>query len=369
MKKLLGEVLSWALTLAIIGVFGVGFYMILSSGPDQDELQRFTTYSVDEREDLSKKKQRFIQLSEPQQDRLRQFHEELEARSDREALLKTLDAYNNWLSTLQPAERARILDTPVSLRIQEIEKGQQPDQATTERPNPNGAPRRPSAENLLKWWRSTAEKNIDELISIQKGNEQPKVKRQNDYIGTLLKKGNAPDWALVYGFVHAKPVELHSYLEKHQSLENASGFLEFRGNPISDEIPIAVRMQRWQVAFSWACFFRVGTTFDVEEYFSNMMTEEEQAKLDGLSPKDRDNAIRLHYRDTLAFDNPAMNIGPGDRNRGGSQGGPGGRGRDEKGRPSGDGKGPPRPPESNAKSPPTSSETEPVPETKKGVEG
>lgn len=84
--------------------------------------EKLATMSVSEKRDFLQKKERFDELSEQEQERLRKLHAALQSHPNREELSHVLNAYTIWLSTLPQRERAELADLDPSERIKEIQK-------------------------------------------------------------------------------------------------------------------------------------------------------------------------------------------------------------------------------------------------------
>ena len=71
---------------------------------------RLEQMSAEEKEELSRKKLRFDELSASEQQRLRGLYDLIKADSNADELLSTATRYNRWLATLESAERSTLLD-------------------------------------------------------------------------------------------------------------------------------------------------------------------------------------------------------------------------------------------------------------------
>jgi hypothetical protein len=71
---------------------------------------RLEKLSPEEKEALLKKKRRFDDLSEPEKSQLRELHRGIMSDADAEALSETVVRYNRWLRSLDPPQRADLLD-------------------------------------------------------------------------------------------------------------------------------------------------------------------------------------------------------------------------------------------------------------------
>lgn len=99
-----------------------------TSSDDQatgNTLDQIRNATAAEKEALRLKRERFLRLSSEEQNRLREFHSELEEHPDHERLRRILENYNEWLRTLTPAKRAEIQDLPTEERIEKIKEVQE----------------------------------------------------------------------------------------------------------------------------------------------------------------------------------------------------------------------------------------------------
>jgi hypothetical protein len=71
---------------------------------------RLQQMSAEEKEELSRKRLRFEELSPAEQERLRKLYGSIKADANADELLGTVTRYNRWLATLESAERSTLLD-------------------------------------------------------------------------------------------------------------------------------------------------------------------------------------------------------------------------------------------------------------------
>ena len=83
---------------------------------------RIQALSASEKEALNYKKQKFAKLSPAEKQRMRDLHQQIEARDDSTRLLSTMKNYDAWLNTLSASRRAEILALPKDERLKEIRK-------------------------------------------------------------------------------------------------------------------------------------------------------------------------------------------------------------------------------------------------------
>ena len=81
---------------------------------------RIEQMSAAEKQLLREKKDRFDQLTEHEQDKLRLIHNQLEGDPDSERLTRVMENYFEWLKTLSPGQRAELLELGVDERIARV---------------------------------------------------------------------------------------------------------------------------------------------------------------------------------------------------------------------------------------------------------
>lgn len=82
--------------------------------------ERIANLSVVEKRELLARQERFNQLSDDEQEKLRRFHDELSAHPDAEKLKKVLESYVTWLSTQNANEQAQLQQLPIDRRLDRI---------------------------------------------------------------------------------------------------------------------------------------------------------------------------------------------------------------------------------------------------------
>lgn len=80
-----------------------------SADTSQDRAAKLQSLTPEKKEELLRKKQRFDNLNQEDQDRLRKLHEDIAADPHSQALEQTATRYNQWLATLTSPQRAALL--------------------------------------------------------------------------------------------------------------------------------------------------------------------------------------------------------------------------------------------------------------------
>ncbi len=78
--------------------------------PRQTNAERLKVMSSEQKEEISRKRLRFEELSASEQQRLRELHVSIEADAKATELLDTATRYSRWLANLDSAERSALLD-------------------------------------------------------------------------------------------------------------------------------------------------------------------------------------------------------------------------------------------------------------------
>lgn len=94
-----------------------------------ERAQRLENMSTQEKEELQQKRDRFYELSEEEQDRLRELHRELNAAPHADRLRTIMHRYALWLKTISAGERADLLSLPPEERIPKIRELMQQQEA------------------------------------------------------------------------------------------------------------------------------------------------------------------------------------------------------------------------------------------------
>lgn len=99
---------------AVLAVVIAGTGLLVSAARGQDALQenteRLSKMSADEKAALSKKKQRFDELPPAERERLRELHVSIAQDPQAQELAGTVRRYNQWLANLGLSDRTAILD-------------------------------------------------------------------------------------------------------------------------------------------------------------------------------------------------------------------------------------------------------------------
>ena len=127
---------------------------------------RIEQMSAAEKQLLREKKDRFDQLTEHEQEKLRLIHNQLEGDPDSEHLTRVMENYFEWLKTLSPGQRAELLELGVDERIARVKFFHQEQQSqyfrrliVTKLPAADG-------RVMFSWLNAYFEHHADELVAL-----------------------------------------------------------------------------------------------------------------------------------------------------------------------------------------------------------
>lgn len=111
------------------------------------------------------KKRRFDDLPKEEQERLRRLYTDLRADPDHRRLFEVLRRYGEWLKTLPPGERAKLLSLPTDQRVQEIKEIQRTREAQRFKMMVDGRLGRDDMGAILQWIDQYTQAHEAELLA------------------------------------------------------------------------------------------------------------------------------------------------------------------------------------------------------------
>ena len=111
------------------------------------------------------KKRRFDDLPKEEQERLRRLYTDLQADPDHRRLFEVLRRYGEWLKTLPPGERAKLLSLPTDQRVQEIKEIQRTREAQRFKMMVDGRLGRDDMRAILQWIDQYTQAHEAELLA------------------------------------------------------------------------------------------------------------------------------------------------------------------------------------------------------------
>jgi hypothetical protein len=94
--------------------------LLASDDPMAAARQRLSAMSAAEKQELEGKQARFHGLSESEQQRVRQVHQDLSEAEDGEKLKQIMHRYSKWLRSLPSGQRAELVSLPPESRLERI---------------------------------------------------------------------------------------------------------------------------------------------------------------------------------------------------------------------------------------------------------
>ncbi len=140
--------------------------------PDSIEARRgwVESLSAAEKSELRRDFQNFTSLPATEQQSLWQFAQQLQSDPQHEELKHIMVRYNDWLKTLQPADRADLADKSPDARVAEIRDRQQLDESRAlaafgDAASARHFERSGRLRNLVAWMQSFAKSHEEQIIS------------------------------------------------------------------------------------------------------------------------------------------------------------------------------------------------------------
>lgn len=135
--------------LVMAGAVGLGWFTPTVYGEESLDARRARVERMDSaaKTQLLRRLESFQMMSETQQERLRQVHEQLEHDPQATELREVMQRYYEWLKTLKPYQKAELAELAPRERVERIKRIQQ-EQARREGKRPSGAAAR--AERLKR---------------------------------------------------------------------------------------------------------------------------------------------------------------------------------------------------------------------------
>jgi hypothetical protein len=326
--------LAWLGISAIVAVAIVGMIWVtqlLAAGSAESTLdarrERIATMSAAEKEQLRIKQDRFAKLPESEQQRLRALHNAIESHPRHEELNRVMMRYRQWLRELTPEDRASLVTTDVSKRLELVQKlqekqhqrylaeagkemSQEDIRAVKNWMDAIAADRIPAALDAIK--DKGMKEALEKSIEIKKKGGQA-ADRENGFQRYLV-------WNMIFkGEVSAVTKQDHERLANTLSANRKEIYV----NAKSDE-------QREQVANAWimaAMWSRRGwgpgpnpSNEDLEKELAKL-SPEERSRISKLPPEQGREELRRKWFKTH-FDRRPGGRGPGDGPPGPPFGGP-----------------------------------------------
>ena len=117
------RIADWRLSAALaVLLCGVMEASASAAESDAQRAERLQQMSAEQRDELLRKKKRFDDMGQEEQQRLHALHASIESSEKNSELQQTLDRYHAWLGTLSSIQRDELRDLPADKRIERIKE-------------------------------------------------------------------------------------------------------------------------------------------------------------------------------------------------------------------------------------------------------
>ncbi len=140
---------------AVLCLIGVGVTRAVAEETLAERRVRVEQMDPQEREQLAQNYERFQRLDRAEQQRLRVLQEEIDADPQRDELLKTMQAYHEWLAELPSSQRIMLSALPAEERLKRIDEFAAPSRRAGE----TGSIR-PTSRCSTPGWRNMNSKSV-----------------------------------------------------------------------------------------------------------------------------------------------------------------------------------------------------------------
>lgn len=305
------------LMLAALAFTGAVPARAMENESEQARRERVEQMTVEQKEELRQKQERFVSLTEQEQQRIRKLHEDLTTRDDADKLRSVLERYHAWLATLSSAERAELLSLSADQRIERIKKTMQKQEDDRFRKEVSDKLTGEDREAIMKWLLAFVDAHRQEIIDALPADRRP---------------GETDRWPLMFSMLRGWGTgDLKMPRPQPEDVQTLINSL----SPSAQETIKNVRepQKRMEVAQRWirAAFesrrWRAPPPVSREElrkFYVEKLTAAERERLEALSPEEMQHALqRVYYEHQFR----GRGFGPGGPPRNDQDGPPrGGRG-------------------------------------------
>lgn len=313
--------------------------LAMESESEQARRERVEEMTMEEKEELRQKQERFVSLSQQEQDRIRKLHDELTTRDDADKLRAVLERYHAWLATLSSAERAELLSLPADQRLDRIKKMMAKQEDDRFKKEVSDKLTSEDREAIMKWLLAFAEEHRQEILDALPVERRPPASDRWPLMFTMLRAWGTGE----LNVPRPQPDDVQKLIDAL--------------SPTAQETIKGVRdpQKRMEVAQRWirAAFesrrWRSPPPVSRDElrkFYVEKLSAAERERLEALSPEEMQQALQRTYYEHQFRGRGFGPGGPGSPGRGGGSGGPrgGGPGKDDRRDDKKEGR-PPAPPE------------------------
>lgn len=273
----------------IIGLLATVLTGFALNNTYQNNKQRFEELTLDEFQELLRKKERFDSLAEAEKERRRTLHQAIVEHEDATGLLRTLNQYQQWLKTLNTGQRHELIEIedPAELysRIEQIRLQQK-----SKIFGMAGDFALPSndLEPLTEWVQGFIQSNLEKI----KSKTESRTRRW-----IAERSRNAQPWYLFY--IHAERGNVNR--DKMIDIKTVDDMAD----NLSDEAKIIIDQletdeEKIKLAEVWIrnavlAKIRPPVTDDRLYEFVRSLTPEERQRFDDLSPRTWRKQMEAYY--------------------------------------------------------------------------
>lgn len=264
---------------------------LASAGDAESELarrQRVAQMTVEEKEELRQKQERFVSLSKPEQERIRQLHDALSTSDDADKLRGVLERYHAWLATLSSAERAELLSLPANERIERIKALMQKQEDERFKKEVSDNLTSEDRQAIMKWLLQFVEDHRDEVLAaIPEDRRLPNVDRW-PLMFAMLRAWAAGDptmprpkpndvQALVDALSPGAQATIKNVKEPQKRMEVAQRWIR-----------AALESRRWRSP-------PPVSRDELRKFYAEQLSASERERLEALSPEEMQQALQRAY--------------------------------------------------------------------------
>lgn len=251
--------------------------------------ERIEAMTAEEKAELRRKQESFVNLTEAEQARMRELHNDLAAREDGERLHQVLERYHAWLATLSSAERTEVLGLPPEKRVEKIRTILQKQEDERFRKEVSDKLTREDREAIMKWLAAFVESHRDEIREAT-----PPEQRSPD-----RDRQPPPMFVLLRGWGENNQKMPRPSADDVQSLlKELSPGAQATLQSVSEPEKRMEVAQRWIKAAIWSRSRWAPPPVDKEElrkFYAETLSVSERERLEALTPQEMQKALQRMY--------------------------------------------------------------------------
>jgi hypothetical protein len=322
-----------------IGTFlFVGFLLSASNSTAQESLaarrEKVESLSLNEQQQLLRNQERFNELPEAEQKRLRDLHQQIGNDANSTKLSMTLVRYTEWLKDLPEGQRAELASLDPDTRIEHIRRileREHQEQEGGRRRFTGGEPLpREDMQTMVRWFGKVVWEHRDELLA----KSPPKQRADYKNLDESAQRRRLMLYAANQWQGKPLPVKPEEIESLKRSLSSGTQDRLAKAKPeLQDELLRELLRQSVMSrmgSFPMRRSFAMASPDELDRFFEFELSKEERERLRGLPPEEMRKELQtLYFQRSRGPDGPPMGRPQGPR-----FGSPDGRNRP--GRPPGD---------------------------------